>query len=233
MAASRRRRRTATARTSPARMTKGQLASSPKTRRVTLGVELSNSAVACREAGVRWADRDQIVAGNCVDSRAAHACTKRWQAMRTAADQTVGIGETDTASGDARTVRTVHRVLARIRRHVSRHTRQTKKIWLRSAGHHSVCDLRSICSAIDYWSAADLGAVGAQPLAPVELSSPGDPADPQRFLSKRDPVCADWTSATREVRSRHASLASHRSALFRRPMDSGTESHQRCSRRQS
>jgi hypothetical protein len=58
--------------------------------------------------------------------------------------------------------------------------------------------LVSICAAITYDSAATQAPFVPKIPSPSRISSPGDPADPQRFLSSADSVCTDWLSAYRK-----------------------------------
>jgi hypothetical protein len=53
----------------------------------------------------------------------------------------------------------------------------------------------SICGAITAGSASALAPLVPGAAAPSKVTSPGDPADPQLFVTKRDPVCSDWAIA--------------------------------------
>jgi hypothetical protein len=56
--------------------------------------------------------------------------------------------------------------------------------------------LVAICGAIfPYRSAEAWGPLVPATDPPVQAAPPGDPADPQRFLSATSPVCADWATA--------------------------------------
>ncbi|MDT5184288.1 MAG: hypothetical protein QOI29_2446 [Mycobacterium sp.] len=53
-----------------------------------------------------------------------------------------------------------------------------------------------ICAAISYGSAAARGPL-VQPLAaPSQVAPVGDPADPKRFITEPNSVCADWLAAS-------------------------------------
>jgi hypothetical protein len=53
--------------------------------------------------------------------------------------------------------------------------------------------LAAICSAIDYRSAQTIAPLISNPDPPSKLATFGDPDDPQRFLSKSDSACSEWT----------------------------------------
>jgi hypothetical protein len=50
----------------------------------------------------------------------------------------------------------------------------------------------SVCNAITYGSAAARGPLLAAPAPPTQVSPPGDPAKPQRFLTAGNSICSDW-----------------------------------------
>jgi hypothetical protein len=58
--------------------------------------------------------------------------------------------------------------------------------------------LVSICGAITYDSAATQAPFVPKGAPPSKVSDPGDPANPQRFLTSSDPACSDWLSAYRK-----------------------------------
>jgi hypothetical protein len=53
-----------------------------------------------------------------------------------------------------------------------------------------------ICAAISYGSAAARGPLLQSPPAPSEVDPVGDPANPQRFLTEPNAVCADWLATS-------------------------------------
>jgi hypothetical protein len=54
--------------------------------------------------------------------------------------------------------------------------------------------ITGVCSAIVTGSAGPIAPLVPGVVAPAERSSPGDPADPRRFLATASPVCAEWAS---------------------------------------
>jgi hypothetical protein len=54
--------------------------------------------------------------------------------------------------------------------------------------------LAAICGAITEGSAAARGPVVATVGSPPQVSPPGNPADPHRYLSRPNPVCVNWKS---------------------------------------
>jgi hypothetical protein len=55
-----------------------------------------------------------------------------------------------------------------------------------------------ICSAIDYRSAPTIAPLISDPAQPSRVSSPGDLAEPVRFLADSNPICADWASLVKK-----------------------------------
>lgn len=53
-----------------------------------------------------------------------------------------------------------------------------------------------ICSAISFGSAPARGPLVKSLTAPAQVAPVGDPADPQRFMTEPDAVCADWLTAS-------------------------------------
>jgi hypothetical protein len=64
-----------------------------------------------------------------------------------------------------------------------------------------------ICSAISYGSASARGPLVPMPAAPSQAAPIDDPADPRRFLTETNPVCADWTAASSQFRKDTADWA--------------------------
>jgi hypothetical protein len=52
-----------------------------------------------------------------------------------------------------------------------------------------------VCAAISYGSAAARGPLVPLPPKPVQVATPGDPAEPRRFLTESNPACNDWSAA--------------------------------------
>ena len=54
--------------------------------------------------------------------------------------------------------------------------------------------ISSICDAITYGAAAARAPYLPDPARMSRTAPPGDPSNPQRFLTTIDPICADWTA---------------------------------------
>jgi hypothetical protein len=115
------------------------------------------------------------------------------KAMRSAADQTVGLAKL-----------TPHRVIRELYEQFIAYSRALAekmpqytaedKQW-GTAPDTVGSSLVSICAAITAGSASALSPLVPAAAAPTNLASPGDLDDPQPFLTKRDPVCSEWPSA--------------------------------------
>jgi hypothetical protein len=64
-----------------------------------------------------------------------------------------------------------------------------------------------ICAASRYGSASARGALVPAPPAPSQITPPGDPANPQRFLTSPNSVCAVWIAASTQLQSDTAAWA--------------------------
>lgn len=63
------------------------------------------------------------------------------------------------------------------------------------AAIHAIDAIDRVCAAIDYGSAAARGPLVAALPTPDDVAAVRDPADSQKLLSERNPVCSDWNSA--------------------------------------
>ena len=203
-----RRRRTATARTSPARMTKGPLASSPRIRRVPRGTALPNAFTAAETKSI-GANRDSSIPATAwtPDQRSMYESVGK--AMRNAADQTVNLVKV-----------TPHRVMRELyeqfiayarafTEQIPQYTAQRQHLAAVVDGSESA--LVDICGAITYGSAATQAPFVPEARSASQVSHPGDPANPQRFLHDADPVCARLALGLWAIRRGHCGLAEDRS----------------------
>jgi hypothetical protein len=138
-----------------------------------------------------WDRRDPSVpaADWTPDQRAQHEAVG--QAMRTAADQTVGLAK-----------QTPHRVMRELYEQFIAYSRAYADAipTYTQADNHlagvvggASSALVYICSAITNDSAHARAPLVPEPAPPSRISPLDDPASPQRFLSGAEPVCPDWS----------------------------------------
>jgi len=153
---------------------------------------INNSAVDV-EGRVGWKDRDQSLPANAWTPEQRSTYETVGKALRDAADQSIALVKS-----------TPHRVMRELYTQfiaysraladkIPQYTADDKE--LGAAPDTLASAIGSICSAISAGSAPALAPLVPKASPPSNLASPGDPSDPQLFLAKRDPVCADWTSA--------------------------------------
>jgi hypothetical protein len=152
-----------------------------------------NNAIVDIEKQVRWPDRDQSLPATAwtPDQRAVYDAFGK--AIRNAANQTVNLVKL-----------TPHRVMRELYEQFIAYSRAfADKIPQYSATDKELATapdtigsaIVSICGAVTTGSASALAPMVPAAAPPSGVAPPGDPADPQPFLSKRDPVCADWAAA--------------------------------------
>jgi hypothetical protein len=153
-----------------------------------------NDALAAEEKGVSWPDRDQSVPAAAWNPQQRTMYETVSKAIRGAADQVVGIVKL-----------TPHRVMRELYNQfiaysqafvegVPSYTANDKDRGVASAPDNLGLTLTGVCSAIVTGSAGPIAPLVAAAAAPTEASGTGDPADPQRFLTTSNSVCAEWTS---------------------------------------
>jgi hypothetical protein len=127
------------------------------------------------------------------------------QGMRSAADQMVPLVK-----------RTTHRVMRELYEQftayartyadsIPRYTPRDDQLALASGSAANA--LGEICSAISYGSASARAPFVPVPAAPVSVAPLGDPANPKRFLTEANTVCADWTARSSQFRNDTAAWA--------------------------
>jgi hypothetical protein len=152
-----------------------------------------NNAVVDVEKQVRWPDRDQSLPATAwtPDQRAMYDAFGK--AIRNAADQTVSLVKL-----------TPHRVMRELYEQFIASSRDfadripqyaSSDKELGTAPDTIGSAIVSICGAITAGSASALAPLVPGAVPPSNVASVGDPADPQLFLTKRDPVCSEWASA--------------------------------------
>jgi hypothetical protein len=154
-----------------------------------------NNSVAAAQKGVSWPERDQSVPATAWDPRQRSMYEAVDKSIGAAADQVVGIVK-----------QTPHRVMREFYEQfiayarafsdiVPSYTASERDRNLAAAPDNVALTITGICSAIVTGSAGPIAPLVADVAAPAEISAPGDPADPQRFLAAASPVCTEWASA--------------------------------------
>jgi hypothetical protein len=150
-----------------------------------------NDTLARREAG-KMGNRDRSIPASAWTAEQRALYQDAAQAMRSAAAQTVGLAQL-----------TPHRVMRELYEQflayanayaasIPAYTPADNNL---AATADSVSSaLGAICGAITDGSAAARGPLVAAQAWPPQVLPPGNPADPQRYLSGPNPVCVDWKS---------------------------------------
>lgn len=114
------------------------------------------------------------------------------QAMRSAADQVVALIRL-----------TPHRVMRELYEQFTAYSRayansvpsySAPDDYLAGVANSAMDAISNICAGIAYGSASARGALVPPTAAPTDVKSFGDPADPHRFLTAPNSVCAEWNT---------------------------------------
>ncbi len=143
-----------------------------------------------------WDDRDRSVPASAWNDQQRIQFLAAGQAMGNAAAQTVGLVQL-----------TPHRVMRELYEQFIAYART----YAAHVPHYIPADdalagtansassaLGAICAAVADGSAAERGPLLPPPAPPSQVAPVGNIANPQRFLTKPNPVCADWKSALDE-----------------------------------
>jgi hypothetical protein len=145
-----------------------------------------------QEDSVNWANRDTTVSASAWSPEQRNMYDTVAKAMNSAADQTVNLVKL-----------TPHRVMRELYEQFIAYAQAfNSQISTYTANDDNLAvvtdtvgtALASICSAIDYRSAQPLAPLISQADTPTQLSVPGDPGHPERFLTTSDAVCSDLDS---------------------------------------
>ena len=151
-----------------------------------------NNALATNGAGI-WNDRDRSIPASQWTPKQKAQYMAAGQSMRGAAAQTIGLVKI-----------TPHRVMRELyeqfiayaRAYAERLPRYQPADDTLSGTANSISSaLGAICSAIADGAAAARGPLVQPQPAPSQIAPPGNPGNPQRFLTNPNIVCADWTSS--------------------------------------
>jgi hypothetical protein len=151
-----------------------------------------NNALASNGEGI-WNDRDRSIPAAQWTPKQKAQYMAAGQSMRGAAAQAVGLVKL-----------TPHRVMRELyeqfiayaRAYAERIPRYTPPDdTLAGTANSASSALGAICSAIADGAAAARGPLVQPQAPPKQIAPPGNPGNPQRFLTNPNIVCADWTSS--------------------------------------
>lgn len=137
-----------------------------------------------------WNERDQSIPASAWDDEQKHAYLAAGQVVRTAAAQTVGLVKL-----------TPHRVMRELYEqfiayartfveHIPTYTERDAA--LAGTAHSAASALAAICAAANNGSAAARGPMVEAQASPTKVAAPGNPANPQRYLTGTNSVCGEW-----------------------------------------
>lgn len=138
----------------------------------------------------KWNERDQSIPASAWNDEQKKQYLAAGQVVRNAAAQTVGLVKL-----------TPHRVMRELYEqfiayartfveHIPTYTERDAA--LAGTAHSAASALAAICAAANNGSASTRAPLVEAQSAPTKTASPGNPANPQRYLTGSNPVCADW-----------------------------------------
>lgn len=141
----------------------------------------------------KWNERDQSIPATAWNDEQKKEYLAAGQVVRNAAAQTVGLVKL-----------TPHRVMRELYEqfiayarafveHIPTYTERDAP--LAGTAHSAASALAAICAAANNGSAATRAPLVEAQSAPTKTASPGNPTNPQRYLTGPNPVCADWKAA--------------------------------------
>ncbi|MBS9532145.1 hypothetical protein KIH27_00925 [Mycobacterium sp. M1] len=141
----------------------------------------------------KWNERDQSIPASEWNDEQKKEYLAAGQVVRSAAAQTIGLVKL-----------TPHRVMRELYEqfiaysrafveHIPNYT--ARDAALSGTAHSAASALAAICAATTNGSAASRGPLVEAQSAPTKTATPGNPTNPQRYLTGPNPVCADWRTA--------------------------------------
>lgn len=141
----------------------------------------------------KWNERDQSIPATAWSDEQKKEYLAAGQVVRNAAAQTVGLVKL-----------TPHRVMRELYEqfiayarafveHIPTYTERDAA--LAGTAHSAASALAAICAAANNGSAAARGPLVEAQSTPTKTASPGNPTNPQRYLTGPNPVCVDWKAA--------------------------------------
>jgi hypothetical protein len=146
-----------------------------------------------------WITRDQSIPASAWDDELKKGYMAAGQVARSAAAQTVGLVKL-----------TPHRVMRELYEQFIAYTRAfveripnytPSDAGLAGTAHSAASGLASICSAIADGSAAARGPLVESQSPPTKTAPPGNPTNPQRYLTSPNSVCNDWQATLKKFGS--------------------------------
>jgi len=141
-----------------------------------------------------WGQRDPSIPATAWTPQQRAQYEAVGQALLTAADQTVALAKL-----------TPHRVMRELYEqfiayarayadHLANYTPPDDNVVV--VANTIVTTLGALCDAIAFDAATKRGPLVPSPAPPSQTSSPGDPANPKRFLASGDSVCSEWVATS-------------------------------------
>jgi hypothetical protein len=141
----------------------------------------------------KWNERDQSIPATAWNDEQKKQYLAAGQVVRNAAAQTVGLVKL-----------TPHRVMRELYEqfiayarafveHIPSYTERDAA--LAGTAHSAASALAAICAASNNGSAATRAPLVEAQSTPTKTASPGNPTNPQRYLTSPNPVCREWKAA--------------------------------------
>jgi len=141
----------------------------------------------------KWNERDQSIPATAWDDEQKKGYLAAGQVVRNAAAQTIGLVKLT----PNRVMRELYeQFIAYTRAFVEKIPTYTQRdAALAGTAHSAASALAAICAAANNGSAAARGPLVEAQSTPTKVASPGNPTNPQRYLTGPNPVCGDWKAA--------------------------------------
>lgn len=138
----------------------------------------------------KWNERDQSTPASAWDDQQKKEYLAAGQVVRNAAAQTVGLVKLT----PHRVMRELYEQFIAYARTFVEHipTYTARDAALAGTAHSAASALAAICASANNGSAAARGPLVEAQSTPTKVASPGNPTNPQQYLTSANPVCADW-----------------------------------------
>ncbi|MEB3031021.1 hypothetical protein [[Mycobacterium] nativiensis] len=141
----------------------------------------------------KWNERDQSIPATAWNDEQKKEYLAAGQVVRNAAAQTVGLVKLT----PHRAMRELYEQFIAYARAFVEHipTYTARDAALAGTAHSAASALAAICAAANNGSAAARGPLVEAQTTPSKVASPGNPTNPQRYLTGPNSVCGDWKAA--------------------------------------
>lgn len=138
----------------------------------------------------KWNERDQTIPASAWNDEQKKEYLAAGQVVRNAAAQTVGLVKLT----PHRVMRELYEQFIAYARTFVEHipTYTARDAALAGTAHSAASALAAICAAANSGAAAARGPLVEAQTSPSKTAPPGNPTNPQRYLTSPNPVCADW-----------------------------------------